>query len=149
MLESQQNGFFDNMGGEFDARLKMVTRTTRTTKSDGRELTVSNPLAIIEARFSYKVLDRLLSPNFVAIERSVEGEKRYVMYEVVAVNPTHYQLPGIDASMPTLLRKEYLDTINESWGKSQETWIDLAAVPTSYCAKLQGDGMEYARASYA
>ena len=149
MLESQQNGFFDNMGGEFDARLKMVTRTTRTTKSDGRELTVSNPLAIIEARFSYKVLDRLLSPNFVAIERSVEGEKRYVMYEVVAVNPTHYQLPGIDASMPTLLRKEYLDTINESWGKSQETWIDLAAVPTSYCAKLQGDGMEYTRASYA
>ena len=148
MLERQEKDFFDSMEGEFEARLKMVTRTTRTSKSDGRELTVSNPLAIIEARFSYKVLDRLLSPNFVAIERSVDGEKRYVMYEVVAVNPTHYQLPGIDSSMPTLLRKEYLDTINESWGKSQETWIDLAAVPTNYCAKLENGSFEFARAPY-
>ena len=149
MLESQEKDFFDSMEGEFEARLKLVTRTTRTSKSDGRELTVSNALAIIEARFSYKVLDRLHSPNFVAIERSVDGEKRYVMYEVVSVNPTHYQLPGIDSSMPTLLRKEYLDTINESWGKSQETWIDLAAVPTNYCAKLEGGGFEFTRAPYA
>jgi uncharacterized protein len=149
MTTEQANSFFDTMNGEFEARLKMVTRTSRTSKSEGRELTVSNPLAIIEARFSYKVLDRLYFPSFVAIERTVDGEKRYVMYEVVGVTPTHYQLPGIDSSMPTLLRKEYLDTINESWGKSQETWIDLAAIPTNYCAKLAGGEMEFARAPYA
>ena len=147
--DQEERQFFDTMGGEFEARLKMNTRTTRTSKSDGRELTVSNPLAIIEARFSYKVLDRLYFPSFVAIERSVDGEKRYVMYEVVGVSPTHYQLPGIDSSMPTLLRKEYLDTINESWGKSQETWIDLAAIPTSYLAKMEGGEMEFTRAPYA
>ena len=149
MIADQEKGFFDTMGGEFDARLKVNTRSTRTSKSDGRELTVSNPLAIIEARFSYKVLDRLYFPSFVAIEREIEGEKRYVLYEVVGVSPTHYQLPGIDSSMPTLLRKEYLDTINESWGKSQETWIDLAAIPTNYCAKLGAGAMEFTRAPYA
>ena len=143
------DSFFDTMGGEFDARLKRNTITTRTSKSDGRELTVSNPLAIVEARFSYRVLDRLYFPSFIAIERDVDGERRHIVYEVIGVSPTHYQLPGIDSSMPTLLRKEYLDTINQSWGKSQETWIDLAAIPTSYLAKLDGETLEFTRAPYA
>jgi DNA helicase HerA-like ATPase len=137
------------MGGEFDARLKRNTVTTRTSRSDGRELTVSNPLAILEAKFSYKVLDRLYSPNFVAIERNVDGETRYVIYEVVGVSPTHYQLSGVDSSMPTLLRKEYLDTIKESWGRSQETWIDLAAIPTMYVARISGREIEFSRAPHA
>lgn len=140
--------FFDTMGGEFEARLKRNTVTTRTSKNDGRELTVSNPLAIVEARFTYKVLDRLYFPSFIAIERNVDGESRYVVYEVIGVSPTHYQLPGVDSSMPTVLRKEYLDTIRESWGKSQETWIDLAAIPTSYYAKIEGGELEFTRSLY-
>ncbi len=148
MLTGQDNPFFDTMGGEFDARLKRNTITTRTSKSEGRELTVSNPLAIIEARFSYRVLDRLYFPSFVAIEREVDGVTRYVLYEVVNVSPTHYQLSGIDSSMPTLLRKEYLDTIKESWGKSQETWIDLAAIPTNYFAEVKGGEIEFTRAPH-
>jgi hypothetical protein len=144
-----ENSVFDTLGGEFDARLKRNTITTRTSRSDGRELTVSNPLAIVEARFSYKVLDRLYFPSFMAIERDVEGEKRYIVCEVIGVSPTHYQLSGIDSSMPTILRKEYLDTINESWGKSQETWIDLAAISTSYLATLDGGTLEFTRAPYA
>ena len=141
-------GAFDDMNGEFDARLKRNTVTSRTSRSDGRELTVSNPLAILEARFSYRVLDRLYSPSFVAIERNIENETRYVIYEVVGVSPTHYQLSGVDSSMPTLLRKEYLDTIKESWGKSQETWIDLAAVPTMYVARMAAGGIEFSRAPH-
>lgn len=143
-----QTSAFDDMDGEFEARLKRTTTATRTSKSEGRELTVSNPLAILEARFSYKVLDRLYSPSFAAIERNVDGETRYVIYEVVGVTPTHYQLSGVDSSMPTLLRKEYLDTIKESWGKSQETWIDLTAIPTFYVARLSGQGLEFARAPH-
>ena len=148
MITDQEKQFFDTMGGEFDARLKRNTVTTRTSKSEGRELTVSNPLAIVEARFSYKVLDRLYFPSFIAIEREVDGVKRYVLYEVVGVSPTHYQLSGIDSSMPTLLRKEYLDTIKESWGKSQETWIDLAAIPTNYFAEVKDGEIEFTRAPY-
>jgi hypothetical protein len=149
MRTEQEKSYFDTMGGEFDARLKRNTITTRTSKSDGRELTVSNPLAILEAKFSYKVLDRLYFPSFVAIERDVEGEKRYIPYEVIGVTPTHYQLAGVDSSMPTLLRKEYLDTIKESWGRSQETWIDLAAIPTNYLATIGGGEIEFTRAPYA
>ncbi len=144
-----QHWAFDTMEGEFDARLKRNTVTSRTSRSDGRELTVSNPLAIIEARFSYKVLDRLYFPSFVAIERNVDGTTKYVVYEVVGVSPTHYQLSGVDSSMPTLLRKEYLDTIKDSWGRSQETWIDLMAIPTSYIAQLDGDTLEFFRAPHA
>ncbi|HUI24221.1 MAG TPA: DUF87 domain-containing protein [Nitrososphaerales archaeon] len=149
MVTEREKQFFDAMGGEFDARLKRNTITTRTSKSDGRELTVSNPLAIIEARFSYKVLDRLYFPSFVAVERNVDGKNRYIVFEVVGVSPTHYQLSGIDSSMPTLLRKEYLDTIRESWGKSQETWIDLAAIPTNYMANTDSGGLIFSRAPYA
>ena len=149
MLNGLEKQYFDEMGGEFDARLKRNTITTRTSKSDGRELTVSNPLAILEAKFSYKVLDRLYFPSFVAIERAVDGEKKYVLYEIVGVSPTHYQLSGIDSSMPTLLRKEYLDTIKESWGKSQETWIDLAAIPTNYLATIDGADIQFIRAPFA
>ena len=149
MLTEQEKSLFDTMGGDFDARLKRNTIATRTSKSDGRELTVSNPLAIIEARFSYKVLDRLYFPSFVAIERDVEGRKRYIVYEVVGVTPTHYQLSGVDSSMPTLLRKEYLDTIKESWGKSQETWIDLAAIPTNYLASTDSGELDFSRTPYA
>ncbi|MDV3292849.1 MAG: ATP-binding protein [Nitrososphaerales archaeon] len=139
---------FDDMGGEFEARLRRNTVATRSSRNEGRELTVSNPLAILEARFSYKVLDRLYFPSFIGIERNVNGSMRYVVYEVIGVNPTHYQLPGVDSSMPTLLRKEYLDTIKESWGKSQETWIDLSAIPTSYVAELDGNKLNFARAPH-
>ena len=139
---------FDDMGGEFEARLRRNTVATRTSRNEGRELTVSNRVAMVEARFSYRVLDRLLSPSFVAIERLVDGTTKYVIYEVVGVNPTHYQLPGVDSSMPTLLRKEYLDTIRESWGKSQETWIDLSAIPTDYVAELEGGELKFTRAPH-
>ena len=54
------------------------------------------------------------------------------------MNPIHFQMLGMDVSMPTVLRREYLDTISESWGKSQETWIDMAAVPTWYSMKIEG-----------
>ena len=72
----------------------------------------------------------------------------HIVYEVVGVSPTHYQLSGIDSSMPTLLRKEYLDTIKESWGKSQETWIDLVAVPTNYLMEVDPK-LEFSRTPYA
>ena len=139
---------FDDMGGEFEARLRRNTTMTRTSRNEGREITLSNRVAVVEARFSYNVLDRLYFPSFIGIERVVSGSTKYVVYEVVGVNPTHYQLSGVDSSMPTLLRKEYLDTIKESWGKSQETWIDLSAIPTSYVASVQGNKIDFVRSPY-
>ncbi|MDA4132432.1 MAG: ATP-binding protein, partial [Thaumarchaeota archaeon] len=69
----------------------------------------------------------------------------YLIFEVVGVNPIHFQMLGMDISMPTVLRREYLDTISESWGKSQETWIDMGAVPTWYSMKIEGGETKFER----
>ena len=123
-------GTFDDMDGKFDARLRRIFQSTKTAKSGDQEIVVTNTVATVEARFDFRTLERLYSPNFVAIERQGGGEGEYVIFEVVGVNPIHFQMLGMDGSMPTVLRREYLDTISESWGRSQETWIEMGAIPT-------------------
>src|SRR5689334_7155417 len=118
---------FDDLGGRFEARLRKVFPMTRSTKNGDREIVVTNFVSSIEAKFDFATLDRFSSPNFVAIERPMTGSSSYLIFEVVGVNPMHFQMLGMDVSMPTILRREYLDTISESWGKSQETWIDISA----------------------
>ena len=132
---------FDRINGEFEARLRRIATTSWTARSGDREITVTNAVAIVETRFSYACLDRLYYPNFVAIEQKVGQGTAYLIFEVVSVNPMHFQMLGMDVSMPTVLRKEYLDTMNQSWGKSQETWIDLCAVPTWYVMSADGNGV--------
>jgi DNA helicase HerA-like ATPase len=135
-LSSGSDPVFDDMEGKFDARLRRIFPSTRTAKNGDQEIVVTNIVATVEARFDFKTLERLYSPNFIAIER--QGQKGYLIFEVVGVNPIHFQMLGMDVSMPTLLRREYLDTISESWGKSQETWIDLGAIPTWYSMTTEG-----------
>jgi DNA helicase HerA-like ATPase len=127
---------FDDLDGRFEARLRRVFPSTRTAKNGDQEIVVTNVVATLEARFDFGTLERLYSPNFVAIERQGGKELTHLIFEVVGVNPMHFQMLGMDVSMPTVLRREYLDTINDSWGKSQETWIDMGAVPTWYSMKI-------------
>jgi DNA helicase HerA-like ATPase len=136
---------FDDLDGKFDARLRRVFPSTKTAKSGDQEITVTNVVATVEARFDFKTLERLYSPNFIAIEKQGGGDSTYLIFEVVGVNPIHFQMLGMDVSMPTVLRREYLDTISESWGKSQETWIDMSAVPTWYSMKVQGEEVKFER----
>ncbi len=130
-------GIFDDMDGKFDARLRRIFQSTKTAKNGDQEIVVTNSVAAVEARFDFRTLERLYSPNFIAIERQGGGEGRYLIFEVVGVNPIHFQMLGMDVSMPTVLRREYLDTISESWGKSQETWIDMGAIPTWYSMTVE------------
>jgi uncharacterized protein len=142
-LITKQGGVFDDMDGKFDARLRRVFPSTRTAKSGDQEIVVTNIVATVEARFDFRTLERLYSPNFVAIERQGKGEGSYLIFEVVGVNPIHFQMLGMDVSMPTVLRREYLDTISESWGKSQETWIDMGAIPTWYSMNVEGEKVTF------
>ncbi len=128
---------FDDLDGKFDARLRRVFPSTKTAKSGDQEIVVTNVVATVEARFDFRTLERLYSPNFVAVEKQGGDDGTYLIFEVVGVNPIHFQMLGMDVSMPTQLRREYLDTISESWGKSQETWIDMSAVPTYYSMKVE------------
>jgi DNA helicase HerA-like ATPase len=144
-LTEQAHQVFDDLDGKFDARLRRVFPSTKTAKSGDQEIVVTNVVATVEARFDFRTLERLYSPNFVAVEKQGGGDSSYLIFEVVGVNPIHFQMLGMDVSMPTLLRREYLDTISESWGKSQETWIDMSAVPTWYSMKVEDGRPKFER----
>ena len=141
-MSGKIGGAFDDLGGKFEARLRdhrVVTRTARVREGD---LTVANSIAVLEARFDFGVLDRLHDPSFVGIERSTSKGMTHLIYEVVGLRPTHFQMLGMDVAMPTVIRKEYLDTIDTSWGKSDETWIDVIAIPTQYRMDFPDGGGE-------
>ena len=136
---------FDDLDGKFDARLRRVFPSTKSAKSGDQEIVVTNVVATVEAKFDFRTLERLYSPNFVAIEKQGGEDGNFLIFEVVGINPIHFQMLGMDVSMPTVLRREYLDTISESWGKSQETWIDMSAVPTWYSMKVEGGEVKFER----
>ena len=56
---------FDDMGGLFEARLKDVKTVVRSSRLREGEVTLSSQLATIEARFVYKVFDKLHNPCFI------------------------------------------------------------------------------------
>lgn len=127
---------FDDLNGRFEARLRQVRTSTHTSRVAGEgEITVSSTIAILETRFDLEVFDRLHQPSFVAVERKTKtspNEVTYLIYEVVGLNPTHFQMLGMELSMPTLIRREYMDRISQGWEGSEETWLDITAIPTLY-----------------
>jgi hypothetical protein len=134
------------MGGRFEARLRDHRTVVRSTKTREGEISLSNSIAVLEARFDFKVLDRLHQPSFVGIERvTSEGSRIYLIYEIVNLKPTHFQMLGMDVSLPKTVRLEFLTRINDSWGESEETWLDIVAVPTGYSLELDGNEPRFAK----
>ena len=121
-----------DLDDKFKAKVRESKVVTRSSRSREGEISISNLQAILEIKFDLEVLDKLHNPAFVAIERKTSNGMKYLVYEVIAPKPIHYQMLGMDVSMPTVLRKEYLDIINDSWEESNETWIDIVTVPTNY-----------------
>jgi len=149
-------GLFDDMGGRFAARLRHHRTLTHTSPGGGRgeSISVKSRMGVLEARFDLEVLDRLHEPCFVAIERALGGlnnvggrGKAYLVYEVTGVSPTHYQMLAMNTALPTVIRKEYLDTIYGGWGVSDETWVDVYCAPTGYMMYEDGGRAVFARSS--
>jgi hypothetical protein len=78
------------------------------------------------------MLDMLADPAFLAVERQTAQGPTYLIYEAIAPKPTHFQELGMNTATPTIIRREMLQTIDQSWGKSDESWIDIIAVPTNH-----------------
>ncbi|MCS7120668.1 MAG: DUF87 domain-containing protein [Nitrososphaerota archaeon] len=138
---------FDDMDGAFQARLRAHRTSTRTSRTGEGELTVTSQVAVAEASFSLSVLDRLHEPSFIAFRRPTISGETFIIYEVVAVRPMHYQMLGMDVSVPKVIRKEFLETINQGWKASEETWIDIIAVPTNYRLNIQGGDITFERSN--
>jgi DNA helicase HerA-like ATPase len=141
------NGVFDDMGGEFSARLRAHRVTTRTSRTREGEVTLTSRVAIVEARFNIAVLDRLHEPSFIGLRRPTIDGETYIIYEVVDVRPMHFQMLGVDVAVPKVIRREFLETIDRSWEGSEETWIDIIAVPTDYRMDIKGDGITFKRSN--
>lgn len=133
---------FDDLDGKFEARLREHKTITKSSRFGEGDITVSSARAILEVRFEFDVLERLLNPTFVALEAKVSGSEinEYLVYEVVGLKPIHFQMLGMDVAMPTVIRKEYLDKIRSSWENSEETWIDIIAIPTQYMMEIDKEG---------
>jgi len=119
---------FDDPPG-WDARLRQQSLITHQARSRGSDIIVTGAVAVIDARFHLGILDKLSEPKFLAVERQTEDGLTHLVYESVVPKPTHYQELGMNVATPTIIRREMLQTIDLSWGKSDESWIDILAIP--------------------
>jgi len=124
------NPFSDPEGWE--ARLRRQSLVTRSARARGEEISVTSSIGIVDARFQLTLLDMLANPVFLAIERQTAQGLTHLIYEAIAPKPTHFQELGMNTATPTIIRREMLQTIDQSWGRSDESWIDIVAVPTHH-----------------
>jgi DNA helicase HerA-like ATPase len=136
---------FDELDQNFEGRLREHRISTKTFRGERGEISVTSATVIIEARFDFKILDRLHNPCFLAIERETAEGSTYLVYEALAPSATHFQMLSMNVAMPTVVRREFLETISNGWGKSEETWIDVIAVPTRHEMKIVDDRPVYLR----
>jgi hypothetical protein len=135
------NAFNDPAG--WDARLRRQSMITRSARARGEEVSVTSSVAIIDARFQLPLLDMLSNPVFLAIERQTAEVLTHLIYEAIAPKPTHFQELGMDTATPTIIRREMLQTIDQSWGRSDESWIDIIAVPTHHRMDIKDGELDF------
>jgi hypothetical protein len=133
----------------WDARLRRQTLITRSARARGEEISVTSSLAIVDARFQLPLLDMLSNPVFLAIERKTSQGLTHLIYEAIAPKPTHFQELGMNTATPTIIRREMLQTIDESWGRSDESWIDIVAVPTHHRMDQHDGSLEFRKTRLA
>ena len=122
---------FEDIGGEFQARLREVVSTTRQTV-DGSSVTFRT--ARIECDYTPKVIKRLAMGQLVAIPnvQALGSKPFYSLYEIADVYPMHYSMLTLDRSQPAAIRKEFMELIQKEWEKgSKSTWIEVVAAPSA------------------
>jgi hypothetical protein len=114
---------FDDLSGEFQARLREIVSTTRQT-ADGSS-TVTFSTARIECDYTPGVVKRLGLGQLVAVPnvQTLGTNNIYSLYEIADVYPMHYSMLTLDRSQPAAIRKEFMDLIEKEWEKgSKSTW---------------------------
>ncbi|HEV2226055.1 MAG TPA: DUF87 domain-containing protein, partial [Nitrososphaerales archaeon] len=140
---------FDDIDGEFRARLRDISTTTRSTIDNS---TVTFRTARIECEYTPKVIKRLAMGQLVAIPnvQALGTNNSYSLYEVADVYPMHYSMLTLDKSQPAAIRNEFMDLIQKEWEKgSKSTWIEIVAAPISYVMRAGDDGVVFERKGMA
>ncbi len=140
---------FDDIGGEFQARLREIVSTTRQTV-DGSSVTFRT--ARVECSYTPRVIKRLAMGQLVAIPnvQALGANSSYSLYEIADVYPMHYSMLTLDKSQPAAIRKEFMELIQKEWEKgSKSTWIEIVAAPIGHVMRATGDGVSYERRAQA
>ncbi|MDH7556112.1 MAG: ATP-binding protein [Candidatus Methanosuratincola sp.] len=142
--------FFDDLGGEFVARLREIHSATRTT-SDGKA-TITFRTARIEAEYDPEVMRKVEAGRLIAIPNimGVGTNDSFSIYEIADLYPMHYSMLTLDRSQPSMIRKEFMSLIDAEWQKgSKSTWIEIVAAPTGYVMKVEGGLTAFLRKNIA
>ena len=142
-------GAFDDIDGEFNARLRDIATTTRSTVDNS---TVTFRTARIECDYTPKVIKRLAMGQLVAIPnvQALGSGGSFSLYEIADVYPMHYSMLTLDKSQPAAIRAEFMDLIQKEWEKgSKSTWIEIVAAPIGYVMRPSDDGPVYERKGMA
>jgi uncharacterized protein len=140
---------FDEIGGEFKARLREIATTTRSTVDNS---TVTFRTARIECDYTPRVIKHLAMGQLVAIPnvQALGDKSSYSLYEIADVYPMHYSMLTLDRSQPAAIRTEFMDLIQKEWEKgSKSTWIEIVAAPISYVMRITDEGVLYERRATA
>jgi DNA helicase HerA-like ATPase len=141
---------FEDIGGEFSARLREIASTTRQTV-DGSS-TVTFRTARIECGYTPRVIKHLAMGQLVAIPnvQALGSNSYYSLYEIADVYPMHYSMLNLDTSQPAAIRREFMELIQKEWEKgSKSTWIEVVAAPIGHVMKVGDDGLSYERRAQA
>ncbi|MDG6900397.1 MAG: ATP-binding protein [Nitrososphaerota archaeon] len=140
---------FDDIDGEFRARLREIATTTRSTVDNS---TVTFRTARIECEYTPTVVKRLAMGQLVAIPnvQALGENSSYSLYEIADVYPMHYSMLTLDRSQPAAIRAEFMELIQKEWEKgSKSTWIEIVAAPIGHVMKVTSDGVSYEKKGMA
>ncbi len=146
----QSSAAFDDLGGEFRAKLRDIVSTTRQT-ADGNS-TVTFSTARIDCEYTPGVIKRLATGQLLAIPnvQTLGGDDTFSLYEIADVFPMHYSMLTLDQSQPAAIRREFMELIENEWKNgSKSTWIEIVAAPIGYVMKSSDGGIAFERRSSA
>lgn len=140
---------FDDLGGEFKARLRDISTKSRATVDNS---TVTFRTAVIDCNYTPRVIKGLAMGQLVAIPnvQAIGADSSYSLYEIADVYPMHYSMLTLDKSQPAAIRTEFMELIQKEWEKgSKSTWIEIIAAPIGHVMKVTDDGVAYERGAMA
>lgn len=140
---------FEDLNGEFNARLREIASTTRSTAEGSSTITFRT--ARVESDYNPTVARKLAAGQLIAIPnvQTIGTNDVYSIYEIADVYPMHYSMLTLDRSQPAAIRKEFMELIEAEWTKgSKSTWMEIVAAPTGYIMKEKSGAIEFERKTY-
>jgi uncharacterized protein DUF87 len=141
---------FDDLDGEFRAKLRDIVSTTRRT-ADG-DSTVTFSTARIDCEYTPAVIKKLTTGQLVAVPnvQTLGTNNIFSIYEIADVFPMHYSMLTLDTSQPAAIRREFMELIESDWKNgSKSTWIEIVAAPIGYVMKETDGGITFERKATA